>query len=104
MPTMTRAEYAKHQGVSGAAVTQWAAKGRILCDKSGRVLVDESDRMLAETRDPRGKHRAVSSISSPSPRTDPEPEQPDFDFDGTLVDANKRDRIAAAKLKELELA
>src|ERR1035437_9007548 len=45
----SRAEFARRHDVSKAAVTQWAAAGRIKIAEDGRVDVKASDRMLADS-------------------------------------------------------
>jgi len=52
--TMSRAAYAKHRGVSRAAVTQWATLGRLVLTETGAVLVAESDARLTATLNTRG--------------------------------------------------
>jgi hypothetical protein len=51
---MSKAEYARHRGVSRAAVSQWASAGRIALAGDGNVLVSESDRRLGATVNTRG--------------------------------------------------
>jgi len=77
---MTRSEYAKHRDVSRAAVTQWAAAGRIVTDASGNVVVDESDKRLAETMNTRGGKRPRTDLGQAA-QSDPV----DTPTQGTLV-------------------
>lgn len=46
---VSRAAYARHREVSKAAVTQWAAAGRIVTSEDGDVDLVASDKRLAES-------------------------------------------------------
>ena len=54
---MTRAEFARHRGVSKACVTQWAGAGRLVLMADGKVDVEASEARLAQSvRIPSGEH------------------------------------------------
>lgn len=86
----SRSAFARRQGVSPAAVTQWAQAGRIRITADGRVDVDKSIAMLAEAGPAaRGGKRTAGTAGgvqdgAGSPRTT-----------GTLLDA----RTAVAEIQ-----
>lgn len=64
---MTRAEYARHRGVSGAAVTQYGHEGRLVETADGLVDVAATDALLADSLDPlRGGDRTGKRERVPS--------------------------------------
>lgn len=104
---MTRAEFAKHRGVSKAAVTQWADAGRIVVDATGKVLVEPSETRLAETMNSRGGKRQKGATGGVQQTPGvAQPPQSDMPFDvsgsGTLTGARTAQATAKAKLDQLE--
>lgn len=92
----TRAEFARLQNVSRAAVTQWAAAERLVFAQDGRVDVEASRTRLAETASGRGGKRAPGAAT-----VDQSPSQPAGE-NGTLTGARMAQVNARAKLDELE--
>jgi hypothetical protein len=66
---MSMAEFARHRGVSRAAVSQWGKAGRIVLDAENRVDVAASDELLAQTRNNRGGRGGNVQNGSPQPAT-----------------------------------
>lgn len=99
---MTRSEFAQHRRVSKAAVTQWAAAGRIKCDAEGNVLVEESEQILAATQNTRGGKRGPKKAPDLA-GDEREPHQYELD-EATLTGARTAQARARAKLDEMELA
>jgi len=66
-PTLiSKADYARHRGVTGAMVSHWTNANRIVI-VDGKVDRDASDRMLAASRDPaRGGKKGKSDGSIPN--------------------------------------
>jgi hypothetical protein len=92
--------FAKLHGVSRAAAYKWKRRGLIVSTPDGKVEVAESNRRLAERapvfRGGRARGLAHGPKSDPEPGSDPET--------WTTAEAVRRERIAAARLRELELA
>lgn len=87
--TVTRAEYARMHNVSKAAVTQWAAAGRIKIADDGNVDVEASNQMLTESAGAsRGGKRARGSVGGVQSGT------------GSLLDA--RTGLATIAMKRAE--
>lgn len=97
----SRAEFARLQKVSRAAVTQWAAAGRLVLAQDGRVDVAASVTRLAATLTGRGGKRARAGAFVAQPgAAEPAPTQ---DQTGpTLTDARRTQVIARARLDELD--
>ena len=104
---MSRAEFAKHRGVSRAAVTQWAAAGRLVLAGNGDVLVDESDAMLVATLNTRGGKdgkgpNGAKDVSSAHDAGADAGASPGPAAGGTLTQARTDQARAKARLDELE--
>lgn len=96
---MTRAEFARHRGVSKAAVTQWAAAGRLVLSGTG-VNVEGSDSRLAETVNNRGGKRKAGVVGGA--QADASGQPGDFRFGGTLTEARTSQARNRAKLDDLD--
>jgi hypothetical protein len=102
--TATMAAFAKLHGISRSGVYKWRARGLIVYSADGSVDIAESNKRLAERPDrfrgarARGLHRGEAGpLSATFALTDGlEP--------WTAAEAARRERIAVAKLRELELA
>jgi phage terminase Nu1 subunit (DNA packaging protein) len=100
-PAIVRlAEFAKLHSVSKAAVTKWKQRGLLVLTPDGRVDVSASNKRLADrpavnrgqlTKGPAASDALTQSGGDP-------------DDAWSLSEASRRDRIAVAKLRELELA
>jgi hypothetical protein len=95
-PAIVRlAEFAKLHAVSKAAVTKWKARGLLVLTPDGRVDVIASNKRLADRpavnrgRPTKGPAAPPSSMSGET---------------WTTAEAVRRERIAVAQLRELELA
>lgn len=99
---MTRAEFARHRGVSKPAVTQWAAAGRLVLTADGKVDVEASEVRLAETMNSRGGKRQTGV--SGGAQAEPAPGRSgELQFaSGTLTDARTKQAQTRAKLDDLE--
>lgn len=90
---MTAAEYAAHRGCSDSFVRRLRRQGKLVCD-GNRIHVAESDRLLANIIDPvRGGDRTQAPGTS-SARAAAADE---------VQEAIRRERMAKARLAELEL-
>lgn len=95
----SRADFAKRVGVSRAAVTQWAAAGRLVLAEDGRVNVAASEARLAATVNSRGGKRQAGMAGGAHAIE----AAPELDFTGgTLTDAKIRQAIGKTKLDDLE--
>ena len=84
---MTKAEYARHKGVTRGRVTQWQTEGLLVVDDLGRVDVAATDARLAETIDrTNGRPRIGGALV------------------GSLEEARKRELNARADKQHLEAA
>jgi hypothetical protein len=103
-PAIVRlADFAKLHRVSKAAVTKWKARGLLVLTLDGRVDVIASNKRLADrpavTRGRLTKGPSTSDVLAP-----PQPDKPGDPDAWSLAEATRRERVAAAKLRELELA
>lgn len=99
---MTVAEYAAHRRCSDSYVRRLKREGRLVLDPQGRIDVARSDAKLADTTDPlRGGDRTG--------KTDQELRDGDLPTatvaggDISLREAVRRERLARARMAELEL-
>ena len=92
---MTTAEYAVHRKVSDSFVRRLRREGKLVCD--GReILVEESDQRLANITDPvRGGDRSAGAGAGDAARS--------RESSSETQEAIRRERMARARLAELEL-
>jgi len=94
--TMTAAEYAAHRGCSDSYVRRMRRQGKLVTDGE-RIVVADSDRLLDDITDPvRGGNRAMSAGADAGQRGRA--------ASGEVADAIHRERLAKARIAELELA
>lgn len=98
---MTKAEFAKHRGVSKAAVSQWANAGRIVLTGDGQVDVAASEARLAGSINTRGGKRTKGQYGT-AVATSESVSQADLLDGGTLTDARTAQARNRAKLDALE--
>jgi hypothetical protein len=100
MEFLSQSDFARKHGVSPKTVTAWKYRGYLVLGPDGkRVNVAATERLLS-TRTGRGgrlKGPAILDASQPGASSD----NPDG---WTLHEATRQERIAAAKLRQLELA
>lgn len=94
---MSIAEYAAHRGVSDSYIRRMRRSGKLVTDQGGkRVDVAQSDALLDDITDPvRGGDR--------SPGAAPRAELPLLSGGPSVQEAVRRERLARARLAELEL-
>jgi hypothetical protein len=93
---VSKAEYARHRGVSGAAVSYWSRDGKIVVT-DGKVDVEASDTMLAKTLHPiHGGKREPSNGRTAESRLSP--------AGINLVGSKTRQATVTAELLELRLS
>ncbi|MCD9097058.1 hypothetical protein [Luteimonas fraxinea] len=94
--TMTVAEYAAHRGCSDSYVRRLRRNGKLVLD-GDRIVVTDSDRLVDDITDPvRGGNRAVPAGADAGQRGRA--------ASGEVQDAIHRERLAKARIAELELA
>lgn len=115
MKELSQTEYAVERGWSPAYVTKLKRQGRLVLTPAGKVNVEATDRLIESTRDPaRGGDRrlavGVGSDGEDGARSGAAPgvnakggRAPRESNDGYNVAAT-RERVAKARLAELELA
>lgn len=108
---MSQIEYAQARGCSPAYVTKLKRQGRLVLTPAGKVNVEATDRLIESTRDPaRGGDRRPGAAERPDPTAGArESAAPGAARAGTgelqtYKEAARRERIAKARLAELELA
>jgi phage terminase Nu1 subunit (DNA packaging protein) len=98
-PAIVRlAEFAKLHGVSKAAVTKWKQQGLLTLTSDGRVDVSASNKRLSERPAVNRGQITKGPASDALTQSGGDPDT------WSLSEASRRDRIAVAKLRELELA
>lgn len=96
MTGMSVVEYAKHRGCSDSYVRRLRRESRLSLTPDGRINAEASDQILAATEDPsRGGARGAGSEPPLPPLSDAN--------ELSLRDAMRRERLAKARLAELEL-
>jgi hypothetical protein len=111
MTEMSQSDYADARGWSAAYVTKLKKHGRLVLTPSGKVNVEASDRLIEATRDPaRGGDRrpGVGQEQGGEPGA-LQPAAPGAPRAGagefqSYKEAARRERIAKARIAELELA
>src|SRR6266511_3819406 len=105
-PFMTKAEFARFRAVSRAAVSQWAAAGRIVVTADGKVDVAASVKKLAETGGSSrgGKNGGGVAAARPEERPSFAGERAALNGaqDVTLMRARTAQAAFAAKTSELD--
>lgn len=111
MTEMSQTEYAAARGCSPAYVTKLKRQGRLVVTPAGKVNVEATDRLIESTRDPaRGGDRRpgagdgqgdASSAREPAALGALRAGGGSFQ---TYKEAARRERIAKARIAELELA
>ena len=98
--TATMVGFARLHGVSRAAAYKWKRRGLIAYTAAGKVDIAKSNRRLSERPALfRGGHaRGLAN----GPKSDPDPGSNSEMW--TTAEAVRRERIAAARLREIELA
>lgn len=107
MTELTQAAYAVARGKSPAYITKLKRQGRIVFSRPGLVNVEATDRLIENTRDPArgGDRRPAAKRSEPEGAVAPAPAVTrGDDGDNAYREAARRERIAKARLAELELA
>lgn len=110
MTELSQTEYAAARGCSVAYVTKLKRQGRLVITPSGKVNVEATDRLIESTRDPaRGGDRrpgAVEGQGDPNGAREPAALGAGRISSGTVLtykEAARRERIAKARIAELEL-
>lgn len=99
---MSQKEYAEARGWSPAYVSKLKRQGRLVLTDDGKVNVGATDRLIDSTRDPaRGGDRRPGAAEErkPSRASGSSDNGPD-----SYNEAARRERMAKARLAELELA
>lgn len=113
MTSMSQKEYADSRGFSEPYVSKLKKAGKIAFTPDGRVNVEATDMILNATRDPsRGGDRRPGVIPAAASQPDGDGGSPSgsagrrtaTDGDGTYNAAATRERVAKARIAELELA
>lgn len=108
MTELSQSEYAVARGWSAAYVTKLKRQGRLVITGTGKVNVEATDRLIAATRDParggdrrqsEGEGTDLAAETHASASRGKEPIE-----SGAYKDAATRERLAKARLAELELA
>jgi hypothetical protein len=101
MEFLSQADFARRHGVSPKTVVAWKHRGYIVAAPDGkRVAVAASEKLLS-TRTGRGGRLKGPAIVDGAPPPEGVLDNTD---QWTLHEATRRERVAAAKLRELELA
>lgn len=107
MSLISKAEYARRRGVSGAAVTRAIKDGRITTTADGRIDPELADEQWSRNTRSRGAPRSAAS-AEPAPAAAVEPSSPEQPKPrrelGEFDEARTRREKAQADLAELELA
>lgn len=103
MTELSKSDYAKARGCSAAYVSKLARQGRLVLTPAGKVNVEATDRLVEATRDPaRGGDRRPGAVDSgDGGETAAAPGSARVQ---TYKEAARRERIAKARIAELELA
>lgn len=108
---LTQTEYAALRGVSAAYVSKLKRHGRLVITPAGKVNVEATDRLIESTRDPArggdrrpqasdGQHTALDAPVSAATA----PQRLGRGEFQSYKEAARRERIAKARIAELELA
>lgn len=110
MTAMTQAEYARARGWSKPYVTKLKQQGKLAFDADGSINVEATDALLQISRDPaRGGDRRPAAERPAGARGGTGQgagvgRVPGGEPDGTYSSAAAREKIARARIAELELA
>ncbi|MDG4811914.1 hypothetical protein P8629_02740 [Hydrogenovibrio sp. 3SP14C1] len=77
---VSKAEFARQQGVNKSTVTRWDKAGRLVLNERGKVLVSESIKLLAETDGHRTDLKEKHADSRGKNIGKPSSEQTDHDY------------------------
>lgn len=98
---MTTAEYAAHRGVSDSYVRRLRRTGRVVTCPHGEINANATDVLLADALDPlRGGDRTEVDAAAPTLIV---PAAPAGGSPPSVHEAVRRERLARARLAELEL-
>ena len=105
MTELSKSEYAQARGCSPAYVSKLARQGRLVLTKAGKVNVEATDRLIESTRDPArgGDRRPGAAERAESGAAAGQDGQRTVGHQ-TYKEAARRERIAKARIAELELA
>lgn len=110
MTEMIQSEYATMRGWSPAYVSKLKRQGRLVFSRAGMVNVEATDRLIENTRDPaRGGDRRPAAARGEGSESGADPNHAGATSrsdagDNAYREAARRERIAKARLAELELA
>jgi hypothetical protein len=111
MKELSQTDYAAARGVSPAYVSKLKRQGRLVLTPAGKVNVEATDRLIESTRDPaRGGDRRPGAGDESGDATGarvaaaPGAQRADGGGFQTYKEAARRERIAKARIAELELA
>ena len=109
MSELSQTEYAQARGCSAAYVSKLKRQGRLVLTPNGKVNVEATDRLIENTRDPaRGGDRRPGADGQGEAAHAPADAGPaavrPVGGHETYKEAARRERIAKARLAELELA
>lgn len=111
MTEMSQSDYAAARGWSAAYVTKLKKHGRLVLTPSGKVNVEASDRLIESTRDParggdrrRGAGEGEGDAPGARKQAAPGAHSSGAGEFQTYKEAARRERIAKARIAELELA
>lgn len=103
MTELSKSEYAQARGCSAAYVSKLNRQGRLVLTPSGKVNVEATDRLIESTRDPaRGGDRRPGAAGRDVDAGNAA--APGVVVHQTYKEAARRERIAKARIAELELA
>lgn len=111
MKELSQTEYAAERGWSPAYVTKLKRQGRLVLTPAGKVNVEATDRLIESTRDPaRGGDRrpgageGLGDVPGARAAAAPGAQRAGGGEFQTYKEAARRERIAKARIAELELA
>lgn len=111
MTELSQTGYADARGLSASYVSKLKRQGRLVITPSGKVNVEATDRLVDATRDPArgGDRRPPATEGKGDDAGARETAAPSAGRDGrgefqTYKEAARRERIAKARIAELELA
>jgi len=108
---MTKAEFARHLGVSDSYVSKLDRQHRLVKDSAGLVMVAQSKMVIDATRDPgRGGDRTAAKNQAAPPADAPRVDEGAAALSGAVAapmsynEAARREKVAKARTAELEQA
>ena len=104
MKFLSQADFARKHGVSPKTVTAWKHRGYlVLGPDQKRVDVEETEKLLATRTGRGGRLKGPAIIDAPLAGVSDAPDASDPET-WSLHEAARRERVAVARLRELELA